>query len=40
MVSFSCVLAPEGIIAFLPSGASKQKIKRIDQRKCNVGADQ
>ena len=26
-------------IAFIPSGANKQKIKRIDYRKCNVRAD-
>ena len=31
-------LIPPKTIAFIPSGANKQKIKRIDHCKCNVRA--
>ena len=31
-------LSPPKAIEFIPSGASKQKIKRIDHNKCNVRA--
>ena len=30
--------SPPKTIAFIPSGANKQKIKRIDHSKCNVRA--
>ena len=32
------LLFPKKTIAFIPSGANKQKIKRIDHSKCNVRA--
>ena len=32
-------ISPPNTITFIPSGAKTQKIKRIDQRKCNARTD-
>ena len=38
MDSFRITFEPQTTIEYIPSGANKQKIKRIDHWKCNVRA--